>query len=46
MGAFDGVVENENGRQSIRYGAVVVATGGQAYQPREYLYGKDERVCT
>ena len=45
-GAFEGVVENGEGRHDIRYGAVVVATGGQAYQPTEYLYGQDERVCT
>ena len=25
---------------------MVVATGGQPYEPREHLYGQDERVCT
>ena len=46
VGAFEGVVENSDGRHAIRYGAVVVATGGQAYKPGEYFYGSDERVCT
>ena len=46
VGAFTGVVENGEGRHEIRYGAVVVATGGQPYQPVEYRYGEDERVCT
>ena len=34
------------GREPVRYGAVVVATGGQPYEPREILYGQDQRVCT
>ena len=25
---------------------MVVATGGQPYEPREHLYGQDERVWT
>jgi heterodisulfide reductase subunit A len=45
-GAFEGAVENATGRHTVRYGALVVATGGQAYEPREHLYGEDERVCT
>jgi len=28
------------------YGAVIVATGAEAYRPNEYLYGQDERVVT
>jgi heterodisulfide reductase subunit A2 len=46
VGAFEGVIENNDGPEPVRYGAVVVATGGQPYKPREYLYGQDERVCT
>ena len=45
-GAFEGVVESADGRQQLRYGAVVVATGGQAYEPSEYLYGSSEQVCS
>ncbi len=46
VGAFAGALEHSSGREPIRYGAVVVATGGQPYEPREHLYGQDERVCT
>ena len=28
------------------YGALIVATGAKEYKPKEYLYGKDERVIT
>jgi heterodisulfide reductase subunit A len=30
----------------IEHGVVIVATGGQEYKPKEYLYGQDERVMT
>jgi len=30
----------------LRHGATIVATGGQAYEPTEYLYGMDPRVVT
>jgi heterodisulfide reductase subunit A-like polyferredoxin len=46
VGAFEGIVENKDGRHAIRYGAVLVATGGQPYTPSEYLYGTDDRVLT
>ena len=46
LGAFSGTVQGEDGAQDVRYGAVVVATGGQPYQPNEYLYGSDERTIT
>ena len=46
VGAFEGTVENKEGRHPIRYGAVLVATGGQPYTPDEYLYGTDDRVLT
>jgi heterodisulfide reductase subunit A len=45
-GAFQGVVETEDGPQDIRYGAVVVATGGRSYEPVEYRYGRDDRILT
>ena len=28
----------------LKHGVVIVATGAAEYQPKEYLYGKDERV--
>ncbi len=46
MGAFEGTIRTADKEHPVRYGAVVVATGGQAYEPQEYLYGTDERVCT
>ena len=30
----------------IEHGVILVATGANEYQPKEYLYGKDERVKT
>ena len=32
--------------EEIKSGAIVVATGAEEYIPREYLYGKDNRVIT
>ncbi len=50
MGAFSGTIRQADGtdwrKHRIDYGAVIVATGGQAYEPREYLYGQDPRVMT
>jgi len=31
---------------TLHHGVVIVATGAQAYQPTEYLYGQDKRVLT
>lgn len=30
----------------VEHGVVIVATGAKEYEPKEYLYGKDERVIT
>ena len=30
----------------LDHGAIVIATGGKMYEPKEYLYGKDKRVIT
>ena len=46
VGAFEGTLTTGGRVEDIRYGAVVVATGGQAYTPREYRYGEDPRVMT
>ncbi len=32
--------------RTIKHGAMVVATGATEYQPKEYLYGEDDRVVT
>ncbi len=50
MGAFSGTIrqgrDSEACEHRIDYGAVVVATGGQPYEPHEYRYGEDPRVVT
>src|SRR5208282_6569050 len=30
----------------VKHGVVIVATGAKQYQPKEYLYGQDDRVLT
>jgi len=30
----------------LEVGAIIVATGGEEYRPKEYLYGQDQRVIT
>jgi heterodisulfide reductase subunit A len=38
---------NENGeKKEIDHGIIIVATGAVEYKPKEYLYGKDNRVLT
>jgi len=46
VGDFSGTIEHREGREPVHYGTVIVATGGQPYQPKEYLYGQDERIRT
>lgn len=45
-GRFESVVRTADGDRTVQYGALIVATGGQEYRPKEYLYGEDERVLT
>ncbi|RJR51703.1 MAG: CoB--CoM heterodisulfide reductase iron-sulfur subunit A family protein [Desulfobacteraceae bacterium] len=45
-GSFEGAVSLPDGAQVIHYGAAVIATGGQPYQPSEYGYGSDPRIMT
>jgi len=46
LGAFQGTIEGVHGSHSLTYGAVITATGGQAYEPDEYLYGDGEDSLT
>ncbi len=32
--------------QSTEHGVIIVATGGEEYRPKEFLYGQDDRVLT
>jgi len=47
LGQYRTIVERANGqREEIEHGAIVVATGAREIEPKEYLYGQDERVIT
>ncbi len=46
-GQYTSTVQQSDGSTlELQHGAVVVATGGQPYKPREYLYGKHPRILT
>jgi heterodisulfide reductase subunit A-like polyferredoxin len=46
VGNFRSKLESPQDKWEIHYGAAVIATGAQEYQPREYLYGEHSRVMT
>lgn len=46
VGNFETIVDTPNGEKQVKHGVVVVATGAKEYQPKEFLFGKDERVIT
>jgi heterodisulfide reductase subunit A len=51
VGNFETVIEYKNQTEKIKpekikHGAAVIAIGAREYKPKEYLYGKDERVVT
>ncbi len=48
QGNFKTVVKiNGDGQsQEIDHGVIIVATGAREYQPKEFLYGEDDRVIT
>jgi len=46
VGNFRTTVRNGNGEKELTHGVIVVATGAEEYQPKEFLYGKDARVIT
>ena len=35
-----------NKENTIEHGAVIIATGGEEFQPEQYHYGKDDRIVT
>jgi heterodisulfide reductase subunit A len=39
-------VKGENSPLTLEHGVVIVATGADQYQPKEYLYGKNPKVVT
>lgn len=46
VGNFETIVDTPDGEKQVKHGVVVVATGAKEYQPKEFLFGKDERVIT
>jgi len=46
VGNFKTKVRNGNEAKEFDHGVIVVATGGEEYRPKEYLYGQDARVIT
>ncbi len=46
VGNFLTRITSDRGKSEIQHGATVIAIGAEVYQPKEYLYGEDERVMT
>ncbi len=46
VGNFESEIATPVGSKQVKYGAIIVATGGSEYRPDEYLYGVDSRVFT
>ncbi len=46
IGQFRATIQTPSGDSDGRYGAIIVATGGREYVPKEYLYGVNEKVIT
>ncbi len=44
VGNFTTTVQAGDIRRNIQHGAVILAVGGQAFEPDEYLYGQSDRV--
>jgi heterodisulfide reductase subunit A len=46
IGDFRTKIAASGGTIELPHGVVIVATGAREYNPKEYLYGQDERVMT
>ncbi len=46
VGSFKSTLVGKNGQAAIEHGVAVIATGGKAFTPDEYGYGKDPRIMT
>lgn len=45
VGNFESTIVGADGQERrIAHGATILATGGEAYRPGEYLYGQDSRI--
>ena len=46
-GNFEAVLKDtDSTHEPIKVGAIIIATGGEAYEPNEYCYNQSERVVT
>jgi len=46
IGQFQAIIQTPSSDSHGHYGAIIVATGGREYVPKEYLYGQNEKVIT
>jgi heterodisulfide reductase subunit A len=46
VGNFATTITQGKKKRTFEHGVIIVATGGEAYKPNDYLYGKDDRVIT
>jgi heterodisulfide reductase subunit A-like polyferredoxin len=46
VGQFKTTLVMDGVSKEIEHGVVIVATGAKEYEPKEYLYGQDEKVLT
>jgi heterodisulfide reductase subunit A len=46
VGNFKSTLSYDGKEEILEHGVAVVATGGAEFQPKEYLFGQDERVIT
>ncbi len=46
VGNFTSKIKSKWGVNELEHGAIIVATGAREYKPKEYLYGKDDKVLT
>ncbi len=46
VGSFIGEINHEDSLETLEFGACIIATGGKAHTPDEYLYQQDKRVLT
>lgn len=46
VGNFLTRVKSDKGVTEIKHGAAIIAIGAEVYQPKEYLYGVEDRVMT
>ena len=46
IGSFKTTISQKGKSTELDHGVVIVATGAQEYEPKEYLYGQHEKVIT